>query len=295
MASQEIALPARERFDWKIWIILGLVFIVYIPVLADLVVDWYTDENYSHGFLVLPISAWLIWRKRRELADTPTKRNTFGLILVLGSLFLLIAGTAGAEYFTARVSFVGLLFSLCLFLFGWQFTRKIWFAFFFMLFMIPIPYVIYYAITFPMQLFASKVSTEVLQGIGLPLIRQGNIIHIPGYSLEVAEACSGIRSLFSLLALGALFAYFTQPNRVKAVILFLSTIPIAIAGNVFRVTVTALSAHTISIKFAEGILHEISGIIVFVFSLILLFIFGAILKWKKPEFKSQRLQSSSRS
>jgi exosortase len=125
----------------------------------------------------------------------------------------------------------------------------------------------------------------ILEAIGLPLIRQGNIIHIPGYSLEVAEACSGIRSLFSLLALGALFAHFTQPNKYKAVILFLSTIPIAIAGNVFRITVTAIAAHAISVKFAEGTLHEISGLLVFAFSLILLFIFGAILRWKKPEFK----------
>jgi exosortase len=103
--------------------------------------------------------------------------------------------------------------------------------------------------------------------------------------MEVAEACSGIRSLFSLLALGALYAYFTQPNKIKAVILFLSTIPIAIAGNVFRITVTALGAHLVSIEFAEGPLHEISGMIVFVFSLLLLLTFGAILKWKKPEFK----------
>ncbi len=285
MATQEISAPKQPYVDKRIWIILGLVLIVYLPVLIDLVSDWYMDDNYSHGFLILPVAVWLIWRKRKELAETPTKRNNLGLIFILGSLLLLIAGTAGAEYFTARVSFVALLFSLSLYMFGWLFTKKIWFAFFFMLFMIPIPYVIYYSLTFPMQLFASKISTNILNAIDLPLIRQGNIIHIPNYSMEVAEACSGIRSLFSLLALGALYAYFSQPNKVKAVILFLSTIPIAIAGNVFRITVTALGAHMISTEFAEGTLHEISGLIVFVFSLILLVIFGAILKWKKPEFK----------
>ncbi|HER00309.1 MAG TPA: exosortase/archaeosortase family protein [candidate division Zixibacteria bacterium] len=285
MATQELSAPGQPLVDKRIWIILGLAIIVYLPVLIDLVGDWYNDDNYTHGFLILPISLWLIWRKRRELAETPTHRNNFGLVFIIGSLFLLIGGTAGAEYFTTRVSFVAFLFSLSLYMFGWPFTRKIWFAFFFMLFMIPIPYVIYYSLTFPMQLFASKISTNILNLIDLPLIRQGNIIHIPNYSMEVAEACSGIRSLFSLLALGALYAYFTQPNKVKAVILFLSTIPIAIAGNVFRITVTALGAHLISTEFAEGPLHEISGMIVFVFSLILLMIFGAILKWKKPEFK----------
>jgi exosortase len=285
MTSPEVSVPQQFRAGRKIWILIALIFIVYLPVLYDLVFDWYTDSNYSHGFLILPIALWLIWRKRKELAQIHARQNRLGLAFIIGSLFLLIAGTAGAEYFTARVSFVFLLFSISLYMFGWPFTRKIWFAFFFMLFMIPIPYVIYYSITFPMQLFASKVSTTILSEIGLPLLRQGNIIHIPNYSLEVAEACSGIRSLFSLLALGALYAYFTQPNKIKAIILFLSTIPIAIAGNVFRITMTALAAHTISPKFAEGALHEISGLLVFLFSLILLVIFGAILKWKKPEFK----------
>jgi len=285
MATQELTAQPVKIIGKRFWIILGLLVVVYFPVLYDLVTDWYIDDNYSHGFLILPVAVWLIWRQRQQLAQIPLTKNKLGLLFMIGSLLLLIAGTAGAEYFTARVSFVFLLFSISLYQFGWPFTRKIWFAFFFMLFMIPIPYVIYYAITFPMQLFASKVSTVFLQMIGLPLIRQGNILHIPGYSMEVAEACSGIRSLFSLLALGALFAYFTQPNKIKAVILFLSTIPIAIAGNVFRISLTALCAHTISIKFTEGVLHEISGLIVFVFSLVLLFIFGAILRWKKPEFK----------
>jgi len=285
MTTLNSAPSNQTKISKELWIILALVFLVYLPILIDLVADWYSDDNYSHGFLILPVSFWLIWRKRKELVQTPARKNKLGLLFAIGSLFLLIAGTAGAEYFTARVSLVFLLFSITLYLFGWMFTRKIWFAFFFMLFMIPIPYVIYYSVTFPMQLFSSRVSGVILEAIGLPLIRQGNIIHIPGYSLEVAEACSGIRSLFSLLALGALFAHFTQPNKYKAVILFLSTIPIAIAGNVFRITVTAIAAHAISVKFAEGILHEISGLLVFAFSLILLFIFGAILRWKKPEFK----------
>jgi len=285
MTTQELTSRPTKIIDNRFWIILSFLVVVYFPVLYDLVIDWYIDDNYSHGFLILPLAIWLIWRQRKELAQIPISKNNLGLLFMIGSLLLLLAGTAGAEYFTARVSFVFLLFSISLYQFGWPFTRKIWFAFFMMLFMIPIPYVIYYAITFPMQLFASKVSTIFLQTIGLPLIRQGNILHIPGYSMEVAEACSGIRSLFSLLALGALFAYFTQSNKIKALALFLSTIPIAIAGNVFRISLTALCAHTISIKFAEGILHEISGLIVFVFSLFLLIILGAILRWKKPEFK----------
>jgi exosortase len=165
---------------------------------------------------------------------------------------------------------------------GWMFLRRIWFAFFFLLFMIPVPYVIYYSLTFPMQLFASKIASSILGIIGLPLVRLGNVLHLPGgQALEVAEACSGLRSIVSLLALGALLAYFNQENKVKAVILFFSTIPIAVLGNVMRISFTAVGTYAVSDKFVEGTLHDMAGMLVFLFSLIMLLIVGSLLKWKE--------------
>jgi len=144
--------------------------------------------------------------------------------------------------------------------------------------MVPIPYVIYFALTFPMQLLASKITAGVLNIIGMNVIRQGNIIHIAGYSLEVAEACSGMRSLVSLMALGALFAYMTQKKFTAKLILFLATIPIAIIGNVFRVFITSLLAYTVTQDVAVEPLHSILSMSVFVVAFILMFITGLILK-----------------
>ncbi len=264
---------------WQIGLIVLVIVLMYLPVLSNLARDWYTDDNYSHGFLILPISLWLVWRKRETLRLIPLDSNKWGLAVIVGALLMYLLGTAGMEYFTVRVSFVLLLFGITLYLAGAKFVREIWFAFFFLLFMIPVPYVIYYSATFPLQLIGSKVAAVVLGVIGIPHLRQGNVIHLPdNYSLEVAEACSGLRSLVTLLALGALLAYLTQNKLWKALLLFAATVPIAIAANIFRICVTAIGAYGISREVAEGTIHELSGTIVFMFSLICLLILSSLLR-----------------
>jgi exosortase len=319
----------------------GLLIIVYLPVIAGLVREWYSDGNYSHGFLVPAISAVLILLRRgsfSEILEPPgtslTLRKIFigvvvvciglsfvvdfgiaaiitfnaagwyilgrafvfqarqrrfagwidpagdfsGLILVAVGLVLFVLANAAAEYFTLRLSLIVTFAGLVWMLFGRRFASDIWFELAFLVFMIPLPYVIYYAATFPMQLFATKVTVAILHLLGMSAVQQGNIIHLPGYSLEVAEACSGLRSLISLLALGAVYARLTQKGLPRQIILFLSTIPIAIAANIFRVTFTAVGAYAISKDLAEDFLHELSGMMVFVVAFIMLFIWGAILK-----------------
>ena len=271
----------QPGIDRRLYLILGLVFLIYLPVLKDLVLDWYEDSNYSHGFLIIPVSIWFIWRQRAEISRLPVKWSNVGFAGILAALLIFIIGTAGAEYFSVRFSFVLLLSSLALCFFGTRVFKRIWFAFAFLLFMIPIPYVIYYSLTFPMQLFASQIASSAVSLIGLPLVRLGNVLYLPGgQALEVAEACSGLRSIMSLLALGALMAYFTQDNRTKAVVLFLSTIPIAILGNVVRIIFTTVGTYAISEKFVEGTLHEMAGMLVFLFSMIMLLIVSSILRWK---------------
>jgi exosortase len=256
----------------------AVLFLVYLPALVDLVYDWYSDSNYSHGFLVPLVSGWLLWKKRAMLSEIQMSQNSLGLVIVIFGMMLFIIGNGASEYFTVRLSLVFTLFGLALYIFGGAMIRKTWFEILFLVFMIPIPYVIYFSATFPMQLLASKVTVKLLSIIGMMVVRQGNIIHLPGEVLEVAEACSGLRSLISLLALGAIYAYMTQRNLAGKIILFLSTIPIAVAGNVFRVFVTALTAYTSDIEVTAKPLHTIMGLSVFVIAFILLFIFGAILK-----------------
>ena len=261
-----------------IYLIAAILLAVYLPALVDLVSDWATDSNYSHSFLVPIISAYLIWRKRKELAAIEISPSKAGLAIIIAGLILFILGNGASEYFTVRISLVVTIFGLALYFFGGPMIKRTWFELLFLVFMIPIPYVIYFSATFPMQLLASKVTVAVLNLIGMPVVRQGNIIHLPEHSLEVAEACSGMRSLVSLLALGAIYAYLTQKRFSAKAILFLSTIPIAVLGNVFRVFITALIVYTTELNITEEPIHSIMGATVFVIAFIFLLIFGAILR-----------------
>lgn len=256
-----------------------LVLLIYLPTLRDLISDWYGDSNYSHGFLVPVVSAYLLLSRRRELAAIPARPSNSGLLLMLGGIVLFLLGSAGAEYFTARVSFVLTLFGLVWYLFGNRVASVSWFAFFFLCFMIPIPSVIYYSIAFPLQVLVSKFTVGLLQILGMAIARQGNIIHLSdGLSLEVADACSGMRSVTALLALGAIYAYWSQKRLTAQILLFLSAVPMAVLANVVRVSVTALLAVSVTSDVSAEPLHSILGLSVFLISFAGLFIFGLILK-----------------
>jgi len=262
----------------QIYLLVGLIAVLNLGILWDLVADWIRDDNYSHGFLVIPIAAWLFWRKRDTLVF-PAESSKLGLLVVLAGSVGIIFGVAASEYFTTRFSLVLMVTGVSLYYLGLENFRKVWFSFVFLLFMIPIPAIIYFSATLPMQLMASKVTVVLLETVGVPVSRSGNIIYLPDFVLEVAEACSGLRSLVTLLALGAIYGNLYLPGRVLPIILFVATVPIAIVTNVFRIFVTAIGAYAISKELAEDFLHEISGMIVFVSALILMLILGSIMKW----------------
>ncbi len=268
-----------SSLSWWVWgIPFVLLFVIYLPALQELVITWATDDNYSHGFLIPVVCTYLAWGKRKEIAALPKQIDSRGLFLVIAGMLLFVVANGAAEYFTLRVSFVMCLTGLLWYFFGGKLIRIIWFECFFLLFMIPIPYVLYYSVAFPMQMLATKITVVALKFLGAAVIQQGNIIHIADYSLEVAEACSGVRSLMALIALGALYAHSTQEKLVPKALLFISTIPIAVIANVFRVLVTSILVYTISPAAAEEPVHSIMGMMVFVVAFIMLFIFGAILK-----------------
>ena len=261
------------------WLPFAVLVVVYLPTLYDLGIDWWTDPNYSHGFLVPLISGYLIWSRRSELVLLEKRSNLAGLVVVMLGLVMFVLGTAAAEYFTARLSFVISLFGLIWYLYGNQYIKKVWFALFFLCFMIPIPYVIYYAIAFPLQIVATKITVGILDIVGMGVIRQGNIIHLAGgHSLEVAEACSGMRSLVALLALGALYAYWSQRHFAAKAILFLSTIPVAVFANVVRVLVTTTLVATVTTRVTDEPIHTIMGLLVFIIAYLGLMMVGMVLK-----------------
>ena len=274
------ALSNHLRFHKYPYVLLVVILLANIPVFKALITDWLYDDNYSHGFLIIPVAIFLIWRKRKELIF-PARPGGWGILLFGFGCLSLILGVAASELFTTRISILIIITGISLYYLGADNFKIVWFAFFFLLFMIPVPATIYYSATLPMQLFASKITSNLLHIIGVPSVRQGNIIFLPEYTLEVVEACSGLRSLVSLMALAGLYAHLTLKGKVKPIILFFSSIPIAIAANIFRLLITAVGAHAISTRVAESFLHQISGILVFAVAIITLIILGALLKWPK--------------
>jgi len=233
--------------------------------------------DFSHGFLIPIVSFYFVYEKRNKLSVLSPSTAWTGFGLIVFGILLFLLGNLATEFFTMRFSMLVVLGGIILFLLGKEFYKSLLLSLVFLIFMIPIPSVLMDRITFPMQLFASKVAAISLYLIGIPALREGNVILLANTSLEVAEACSGIRSLISLLALSVVFAYFSQKTTLKRLLLILSTFPIAIIANAARVTGTGILAHHYGDKVAQGFFHGFSGWILFVVAFVCLFLVGGLL------------------
>ena len=257
--------------------------ILYRDVLGKLVHDWYVDDNYSHGFLIVPLAAYFAWERRHRLAALPVAPSALGLIVLGGSLLVLMAGLLGAELFLTRISIIGVLLGTLIFVLGWGHARVLAFPLGFLLLMIPIPAIIFNQIAFPLQLVASRFGETVLSMLSIPVLREGNVIILANTTLEVAEACSGIRSLVSLLTLGIVYGYFIDTRLSVRLFLALATIPVAIITNGLRVAGTGVAAHYYGAGAAEGFFHTFSGWLVFIAAFSLLFAVARALKALVPD------------
>ncbi|MCA1651640.1 MAG: exosortase/archaeosortase family protein, partial [Acidobacteria bacterium] len=186
--------------------------VLYVNVVAKLIHDWATDDNYSHGFLIVPIALYLAWERRARLATARVRGNYLGLVVLIGSVLVLMAGVLGAELFLTRISIIGVVIGMILFVWGWNYLRILAFPVAFLILMVPLPAIVFNQIAFPLQLLASRVGEVTLAAANIPVLREGNVIVLANTSLEVAEACSGIRSLISLLTLGIVFGYLVDPR-----------------------------------------------------------------------------------
>ncbi len=253
-----------------IGLVAAAIAVVYTPIVSSLVRQWASDENYSHGFLILPFAAWFVWQQRDALSRTPLVPSAVGLFVVCGSLLVLLAGLFGAELFLTRVSLIGIVAGAVLFICGWKWLRLLAFPIAFLLLAVPLPTVLFNQIAFPLQLLASRVGETVLASAGVPVLREGNILVLPTTTLEVAQACSGIRSLMSLLTLGIILGKLREPRRWARIVLALLTVPVAIAANAARVAGTGLTASYVGARAAEGFFHTFSGWLMFVVAFALL-------------------------
>jgi exosortase len=284
--SEQFSSPATRRHSWwQTAVLVVLIGWLYSSILYHLVGQWWQDPNFSHGFFVPLFSAFVLWQDRSRLAARLVAPSSWGLLIVVGALFVLILGVMGAELFLSRVSLLLLIAGLIIFFLGWNYFRAVLFPWAFLILMIPIPAIVFNQITFPLQLLASKVAAVSLPLLGVPVLREGNVINLPAMALEVAEACSGIRSLLSLTTLAIIYGYLMEPRNSIRVSLALASLPIAVAANSFRIVGTGLLVQYWDPEKAEGFFHLFSGWLIFVISLLMLFLFHRIMRlfWRNRE------------
>lgn len=265
------AVRESRSAPWLVWfpyaLIAILLAVIYYRVAIKLVYDWYTIPDYSHGFLVPFFALFLLWDKREILRNTPIRQTWRGIALVVFAIIVLILGVYGVDLFTARISFVFLLAGLIWTLFGSLMLRELRFPLLVLVLAIPFPTILFNQVTFPLQLFASRIASEILPLLRVPVLLEGNVIQLPVMKLEVAEACSGIRSLMSLFTLAVFYGYFLERTTRRRWLLALAAIPIAVTANVFRIVGTGLCVQYWDPDKALGFFHEFSGWVMFVISL----------------------------
>lgn len=249
-----------------------LVAAVYFQVLGKLVTDWWQIPDFSHGFLVPIFAAYLLWEKRSVLLATEIAPSWSGIPVMALGLAVLLVGVYGSELFLSRVSLLIVLAGLTLCFGGSQLLRELRFALLVLLLAIPIPAIVFNQITLPLQLLASKLASNLLPLFAVPVLREGNVIVLPIMKLEVAEACSGIRSLMSLFTLAVFYGYFMEKSVWRRVVLVLASVPIAIAANAFRIVGTGLCVQYWDPDKAVGFFHEFSGWVIFLVSLACLYL-----------------------
>ena len=257
---------------WAAWaLVLILLAAAYWPVVGYLIKNWWIDPNYSHGFLVPLVTAWLLWSRRQGLAQAAGRPSPWGLVVVGLGLVLLILGRWGHELFLQRISLVPVLWGLVLTAWGWPVARATLFPFAYLFFMIPLPYLIYDALAFPLRLVAASLAGDLLRLWGLPVLVEGNIIHLPRNVLDVVDACSGIRSLVSLLAAAVIMVYLWLSRFWSRALVVMLVPPVAILTNSLRVVIAGILAENYGPSMLEGATHDLVGWLVFLaaFGLIL--------------------------
>ena len=299
-----LSIPPRQA--WKPLLLAAAVTFAYWGVLARLGRFWWEDENYSHGLLIPFVIGYILWAGRGRLARAEKRpRPAWGAGVVALALLALWAGTAGAELFAQRMSLVLLLAGLCVYFWGWRLLRAVAVPLVLLALAIPLPSIIFNKVAFPLQLFASRCAVWVMRLVDIPVLRDGNVIELYPLGspttkrLEVVEACSGIRSLMTLVTLAVVFAYFTSPSREggaggdgdrrrsrfavwRAALIVAAAVPIAIITNAARVSGTGVLARYYGTQVADGFFHEFSGWVIYVAAFLLLFAFGWIIDRFNP-------------
>lgn len=260
--------------------------LAFHSTLSGLLNVWARSEDYSHGFLIIPISLYLIWRKRQELATLKIYSSKSGLAIIVTSLFLYLFSILGGIATLASVAMVFTIFGIVIYLYGYEVTKRLAFPLFFLFFMIPVPSQIYASLTITLQLLVTKISTMILAFTGMPVLAEGNLVLLPNNKLRVVNACSGLRSMTSILTLSALFGYLMLNSFWSKFLLFLSGIPISIFVNIIRIVLLAVLSHFFTMDIGSEPFHSLMGITIFIFAISFLFAFKSLLSWTEKATSS---------
>jgi len=292
MAPSPENIPRRDVPWARIAWFGGLLVAGFAPILWRLVAQWSTDDDMSHGFFVPLVAGYIIWQRREELLALESKPDWRGLTVVAWGALQLFIGSLAVELFLSRTAFpitlIGVIWTLC----GAQVLRRMAFPLALCFLMVPIPAVVYSSITFPLQLLASRCAEHALDLLSIPVLREGNVLDLPNQQLSVVDACSGIRSLLSLTFLSLVYGYFFEKRAWMRIVLFLSTVPIAIVANAGRVTFTGIMTQ-VKPELAEGFFHSASGWVIFMVALLVLILFHQLLVRACQFFAGRRLRASA--
>lgn len=255
------------------WPVLTGLLVLYLPTYYDLSQTVWTEEEYVHSPMVLIASIWLFWRQREALLAPPqqTRPAAGGILLGVGLLLYAIGRSQEILLFEVG-SQIPVLLGVLLITLGDNAVRKLWFPLFFLLFMIPVPILLVDVMTGPLKQQISQLAEDTLYALGYPIARSGVVLTIGPYQLLVADACSGLHSMFSLSAMGLLYLYLLHyPSRLKNALLIASILPIAFFANVVRVIILVLVTYHFGDEAGQGFLHKFAGIILFAAALLMLF------------------------
>jgi exosortase len=255
---------------------------IYKDVLGDMFHVWLDDENNSHGLLVPVVCVYLIMTRRKELLQASVTSSLWGLWITLIGVLVLMAGWVATEFFAMRASLVVILFGTTLFWFGPNVIKVVGGPIAYLILMVPVPAIVYDAVAMPLRVFVTQVSVFIMKSVGIIVMREGNVMIFPNITLEVVNACSGLRSMTSLLALSVAFALLFQKSMINRLILVLLTLPIALITNMARVVGTGILAQYFGAAAAEGFFHEFAGMVIFISALALLFTAHLVLRRLNP-------------
>jgi exosortase len=256
----------------------ALIVLLFAPVLRDMFKEYAKDESMGHGFFVPIVAGYIVWQRREELQRATPQPYWGGWLLTLGGFLLLMLGTFAAEFALMRAGLLATIYGVVLATCGVRLSRTLAFPLLLLVFMIRIPQFIYGQVTFPLQILASQFAEVSLSALGIPVLREGNVLELASQRLNVVEACSGIRSLLSLTFLSLVYGYFFESKKWVRTVLFFSTIPIAIVANGMRVTITGILSE-INTEYAEGVFHSMEGWVIFMIALAALVLLHQVLGW----------------